>query len=52
LFSRGGYYKDILEQSSQRPPEEYYDDLDSVIQFYDRQYSIILGKRTNNQLMK
>jgi hypothetical protein len=50
LFSRGGYYKHIIEESAARPPEDYYDDLDKVIQFYDRQYSIILGKRNSNQI--
>lgn len=52
LFSRGAFYKNVVEESPQRPPEEYYDDLDKVIKFYDQQWSIILGKRNQNQLMR
>jgi len=53
LFSKGRYYQNILsEPEAKHPPEEYYEDLDSVVKFYDQQYSIILGKRTNNQLMR
>lgn len=50
LFSRGSYFQRIREEGAQNPPEEFYDDLDKVIQHYERQWSIILGKRTNNQL--
>jgi hypothetical protein len=53
LYNRGGYYKNILNNpESKPPPEEYYNNLDEVIKFYDRQYSIILGKRTGNQLIQ
>lgn len=53
LFSRGRYYKNILnDPESKTPPEEYYTDLDQVIKFYDRQYSIMLGKRSGNQLIQ
>jgi len=45
LFGRGAYYKMLLEETPNRPPDEYYDDLDKVIQFYDRQYSLLMGKR-------
>ncbi len=53
LFSKGRYYKNILSEPEARtPPEEYYEDLDSVVKFYDSQWSIILGKRHNNQLIR
>ncbi len=53
LFSKGRYFKNILtDPEAKHPPEEYYQDLDKVVKFYDSQYSIILGKRTNNQLIK
>lgn len=52
LFNRAAFYKNVVEESPQRPPDEYYEDLDKVIQFYDRQYSIIVGKRSNNQFIR
>lgn len=45
LFSRGQYYKNIIEETPARPPDDYYDDLDKVIKFYDLQYSLIQSKR-------
>lgn len=52
LFHRGKFYKNILSNPEcKTPPEESYSNLDDVIKFYDRQYSIMLGKMTNNQLI-
>lgn len=46
LFSKGSYYKNIIEDPMARGvPEEYYKDLSKVIHFYDQQYSLILSKR-------
>jgi hypothetical protein len=52
LFNRGHYYKNIQSDPEfKSPPEEYYEDLDKVVKFYDQQYSIILSKHTKNQLI-
>ena len=46
LFSKGKYYKSILSESEgKEPPDEDYKDLDKIVDWYDRQYSIIQGKR-------
>tara|TARA_Y100000310_G_scaffold340516_1_gene436560 strand:- start:3028 stop:3945 length:918 start_codon:yes stop_codon:yes gene_type:complete len=46
LFSRGKYYKSILSESEgKEPPNEFYQDLDKLTEWYDRQYSIIQSKR-------
>jgi len=51
LLQKGRYYKNILSEPGViSPPEEFYDNLDSVIQHYDKEYSIAIGKKTNNQL--
>ena len=47
LFGKGKFYKSLLEEPEIiRCPEEYYSDLSKVIQHYDRQYSILAGKRS------
>lgn len=53
LLGKGCYYKNLIQDLGiKSPPEEYYDDLDSVIKYFDQQYSIEIGKRSNNQLSK
>jgi len=52
LFGKGRYYKQLVSDPEVKsPPEEYYtDDLDKVIKFYDQQYSILVGKRTQKKV--
>ncbi len=47
LFSRGQYYKSIIEETPARPPDTYYEDLSKVISFYDQQFSLIQTRRNN-----
>lgn len=46
LFNKGGYYKYIIEEpETRKPPEEFYEDLSKVVQHYDKEYSVLMGKR-------
>lgn len=49
LFEHGKTNNAILEAENQGPPEEYYKDLDNVVNWFDSRYQILAGKAAANR---
>lgn len=50
LYSNYLYYKNITESADFKPvPQEYYNDLNKLVDYYDQQYSIICAKNQSKK---